>query len=114
MPVLLELTTPAVSAGFKRKSPLPSIRMEAQVLKSMFRSTDCPAAPWIGPPIICPGGIFRPLFASLLRFGVCAAPVVSTTQFKTSPPSCLKHALLALDGAVPPAPAFATQSTPTG
>src|SRR5260370_37761622 len=65
--------------------------MEAQVLKSMFRYTDCPAATWIGPPMICPGGIFKPVFASLLKSSVCV-PVLSTTQLKTFPRE--EHALL--------------------
>src|SRR2546428_337551 len=109
IPVLLGLTTPAVRAGFKRKSPLPSLRMEAHVLKSMFRSTDCPAATWIGPPTICPGGTFKPVFASLLKSSVCAVPLVSMTQLKTSPPSCLKHALLSFEGAGPLGAAFASK-----
>src|SRR5713101_2934057 len=84
IPVILGLTTPAVSVGFKRKFPLPSCTMEAHVLKSMSRSTDCPAATWIGPPITCPGGIFKPVFASLLKSSVCG-PLPFTTQLKTSP-----------------------------
>ena len=109
IPVMFVLTTPAVSVGFKRKSPLPSLRMEAHVLKSMFRSTDCPAATWIGPPTICPGGTFKPVFASLLKSSVCAVPLVSMTQLKTSPPSCLKHALLSFEGAGPLGAAFASK-----
>jgi hypothetical protein len=65
MPVLFVLTCPAVSTGFSRNGPLPCSIMEAQALKSIFRSTSFPAATVIGPPTTCPGGIFSPVLAGL-------------------------------------------------
>jgi len=45
IPVLFALTCPAVSVGFKRNWPLPSATIEAQALKSMFKSTLWPQSP---------------------------------------------------------------------
>ncbi len=81
-PELFALTCPAVSAGFKRKVPLPSRMIDAHALKSMLRSTDCPAPTVIGPPTICPGGIFKPVFASLLSSSSCTELSLNTTQLK--------------------------------
>src|SRR5262249_61328356 len=85
MPELFALTSPAVSVGFKRKVPFPSRTIEAQALKSILRSTDCPAATLIGPPTICPGGIFKPVLASLLNASSWTELSLSTTQLNPFP-----------------------------
>ncbi len=55
--------------------------------------------------MICPGGIFKPVFASLLKSSVCVTLLLSTTQLKTLP----SEEQLLVDGTGPVVAALASR-----
>src|SRR5258708_32156010 len=61
----VRLTSPECSTGLRRNCPLPSETMEAHALKSISKSSVCPAATVNCPPAIWPDGILMPVFDSL-------------------------------------------------
>src|SRR5262249_49374230 len=73
-------TSPACNTGFSRNCPLPRVTMEAQALKSTFRSLVCPAAMVNWPPAIWPEGILIPVCDSEDSASVCGVLLASPVR----------------------------------
>src|SRR5258708_32118163 len=83
----VRLTSPECSTGLRRNCPLPSETMEAHALKSISKSSVCPAAAVNCPPAIWPDGILMPVCDSLESRRGCGVlgPLGHNPQFAVLP-----------------------------